>query len=1201
MMDVDQPVSSTTEAESSPTSQETAPEKSPGMIVRENDDLPALLISDSEEDEAPKVATEEKKTEDISGITPIETTVPNANDKCDDTGNETTICSTLTTQETSALSAADGEEISLVENIDLTGASSAEDSGVNEPSSERMTTPSKVKTPVPSKPSSEMTAQELLESLLEAQEEAFASQRASSNAEKELAEATQQSKAANNMLTASKTEKTSGSNLDCKVGEIAKESTNQGAANQDENGSKMDTIVVDDECLLEEMVNALEGQQEMDIDEDRTGSNNSLCSDDGSGANHKSDGAEQASALESNDNFATLSEKRDNKNCDDALQCSEPPRKRARSMATDPEPQLKTDSAFRGIENDTIKNGKASEESGEKTELQTERLNLHSEIKTNLSSSESKSAGASLDKSKAAMMIGSSDTPNDSNGSLDGGSQKKQCILEGGQKNVHAIETSVCPEVLVIDDDDDEAEETSNEAVDTNDKKSDVSPENNLLTDQHSETSVQNADEDPKSAASVAAEKMEATPMAHSTEGEMETSPTAMEFLRRFNKPISLMTRSDLEQLVLQKISEAIVHQGENAELRKIIKRQSAKLQGYERTIFDMSSHYDGLKLVAERAVEDMKKRAKCFVAPVKITRAVGLQVSRPAMEMTHSNKPWSSYSKIVPEKQNNLPVTGTVVTNGTIENRAQSSKANEPANKPSQLTTGPFPSGQQNTSSNVIRSQLSNNVSPMAAARITPNSPMTNGMTRTVNSQAGKLSNSTATTTLNTTVGNTVKMAPVPNNGGPGTSIANTARFTNPLTNTSPAANRTAGGMDSTVRKKFHKFTPKRPPLSPYQQAQQEKQVRQQQELLVQQIHEQSQQAQQRKPQVNVRTDLLTVDGCAALTALDAATRQRTSDAAIQQGRPLNANVQMSVPQSYQAVPLGGTRATPIMINSTTIQLTEVKSNSSQPTRVSSSANDSLIDLTDEDDITAVKEGLHSSILVKRVKPSQGDSITATTSSQANNPGIASNQFQRTQPRINTLNGSEIAPTVASSAAAGDINQFNNAIVRAPLNVNRSNNPLQPSRHPTYNSNLSRPPASSTDVVKKRVLIKPVLAPLPPPGPQPSDPTWKLSPPQPSICVNNVQAGIVISWTMPSLTDLHADIETYQIYAYQELSMPTSLEEWRHVGDVKALLLPMAVTLTQFQEGQRYYFAVRAIDVHKRVGKFCDPRTWNETNVSNV
>lgn len=129
------------------------------------------------------------------------------------------------------------------------------------------------------------------------------------------------------------------------------------------------------------------------------------------------------------------------------------------------------------------------------------------------------------------------------------------------------------------------------------------------------------------------------------------------------------------------------------------------------------------------------------------------------------------------------------------------------------------------------------------------------------------------------------------------------------------------------------------------------------------------------------------------------------------------------------------------------------------------------------------------------------------------------------------------------------------------------------------------------------QIIVKRHPAPLPPTPVPNLAPGLRKIPPRPVIKINNIQSGIVVSWSLDQLTEEHAEIQNYQIYAYQETNSIPATENWRHVGDVKALLLPMAVTLTQFQEGQKYFFAVRGVDTHGRIGPFSQPKTWSEKN----
>ncbi|KAM9028421.1 activating transcription factor 7-interacting protein 1 isoform 6-T13 [Ara ararauna] len=102
-------------------------------------------------------------------------------------------------------------------------------------------------------------------------------------------------------------------------------------------------------------------------------------------------------------------------------------------------------------------------------------------------------------------------------------------------------------------------------------------------------------------------------------------------------------------------------------------------------------------------------------------------------------------------------------------------------------------------------------------------------------------------------------------------------------------------------------------------------------------------------------------------------------------------------------------------------------------------------------------------------------------------------------------------------------------------------------------------------------------------------------SPPQkPQLKLARVQSqnGIVLSWSVMEVDRSCATVDSYHLYAYHEDPSATVPSQWKKIGEVKALPLPMACTLTQFVSGSKYYFAVRAKDIYGRFGPFCDPQS---------
>ncbi|GIY18573.1 activating transcription factor 7-interacting protein 1 [Caerostris darwini] len=82
------------------------------------------------------------------------------------------------------------------------------------------------------------------------------------------------------------------------------------------------------------------------------------------------------------------------------------------------------------------------------------------------------------------------------------------------------------------------------------------------------------------------------------------------------------------------------------------------------------------------------------------------------------------------------------------------------------------------------------------------------------------------------------------------------------------------------------------------------------------------------------------------------------------------------------------------------------------------------------------------------------------------------------------------------------------------------------------------------------------------------------------------------LRWNMPRRTRLlnYRKIKYFEIFNYVSSNEPISSLEWEMLRKEDAKELPMACALRDFDEGCKYFFAIRAIDVHDRSGNFSNP-----------
>lgn len=248
---------------------------------------------------------------------------------------------------------------------------------------------------------------------------------------------------------------------------------------------------------------------------------------------------------------------------------------------------------------------------------------------------------------------------------------------------------------------------------------------------------------------------------------------------------------------------------------------------------------------------------------------------------------------------------------------------------------------------------------------------------------------------------------------------------------------------------------------------------------------------------------------------------------------------------------------------------------------------------------------------------PPQGTSLTSKTDNQA--AGSATPKSATTRPKGSVIDLTEddddVQVTGVKNATIGSPSpsQRPHPVVSIPnsagarsspqSNQNSSSNPQLTVHHrPPLDSPLksravtTSAPARSSNTVLPALPVAPAPARLPPEAERTSPPQ------QPQLKLVPSQTGIVLSWCVAETDRTCAAVDSYHLYAFHQDNSNNNAaqQHWKKIGEVKALPLPMACTLTQFQSGSTYHFAVRAKDIYGRFGAFCEPQCTNVISSSS-
>nr|XP_006139186.1 activating transcription factor 7-interacting protein 2 [Pelodiscus sinensis]XP_014437036.1 activating transcription factor 7-interacting protein 2 [Pelodiscus sinensis]XP_014437038.1 activating transcription factor 7-interacting protein 2 [Pelodiscus sinensis]XP_025035278.1 activating transcription factor 7-interacting protein 2 [Pelodiscus sinensis]XP_025035279.1 activating transcription factor 7-interacting protein 2 [Pelodiscus sinensis]XP_025035280.1 activating transcription factor 7-i len=218
-----------------------------------------------------------------------------------------------------------------------------------------------------------------------------------------------------------------------------------------------------------------------------------------------------------------------------------------------------------------------------------------------------------------------------------------------------------------------------------------------------------------------------------------------------------------------------------------------------------------------------------------------------------------------------------------------------------------------------------------------------------------------------------------------------------------------------------------------------------------------------------------------------------------------------------------------------------------------------------------------------------------------------------RNSTTVTTANNSDVQKTIVStqevSTKAQSKNKHAEELTKSPVIDLTEEGKVKEDQNSVSHKRNSKPRGTKSDchepLAQASNMFLEHLPPLPriPPYLELKDRFKDTVPPQkPELKLAQVQnpKGIALSWTVTEIDPKCAPVESYHLFLYHEHPNNSTASHWKKIGEIKALPLPMACSLSQFTASKKYYFTIQSKDVCGRYGPFCDIQSISLISLEN-